>query len=116
MSFASRFQHRKFNINTDGFEYKSLADLFNDNGKDAVYSFYAVYINRKSKYGDAPVVATADSYVNLPKHTLNDCTEMIEDAETVKAINDGKCGFKIYQYHDKRHNRDCFGVEWVDVE
>lgn len=117
MSFAKKFQHgRKFTINTTGFSYKSLADLFNDNGADAIYPFYAVYINRKSKYGDAPVLATADFFVNIPKHTIEDCNAMLDDEETIADINAGRAGFKIYQYHDKKHNRDCFGIDWVDVE
>ena len=117
MSFASKFnKSRKFSINTTGFSYKSLADLFNENGADCVYTIYAIYINTKSKFGDAPVVATADYFVNFPKHMIEDAQEILSDADAISDINAGKVGFKIYQYHDNKHNRDCFGVDWVDVE
>ena len=117
MSFASRFnKSRKFSINTTGFAYKSLEDLFNENGSDTVYTVYAVYINTKSKYGDSPVVATADYFVNFPKHMIESAHKILSDADAIADINAGKVGFKIYPYYSINNNRDCFGVDWVDVD
>ena len=48
MSFAAR--HSKgsvFQCNTDGFEYFSLKQLFDDNGADEVYQIQGLYINLK---------------------------------------------------------------------
>ena len=114
-TFASRFRKVRFDLNTDGFTYASLSDLFNQYGKNAVYPFYALYINRRSRFGEAPVVATRNEFVNLPKHLLDDCQQMLSDPEILEAINRGECGFRIYQYTDARYNRVCFGVEWVDI-
>ena len=114
-SFASRFRKVRFDLDTSNFVYASLADLFNQYGKNKVYPFYAVYINRKSKFGESPVVATESEFVNLPKHLLSDCEVMMNDPEICEEINAGKCGFRIYQYTDSRYGRKCFGVEWVDI-
>ena len=106
----------KFNINTNGFSYKSLADLFNANGKDQVYPIHAVYINTKGKFGDAPVVALSDCFVNLPSATLESARAILDNADAIKAINDGKCGFIIRPYHTNRYNRDCLGIDFVNID
>ena len=40
------------------FDYKSLHDLYGKNGKDFVYEVKAMYINKKSNFGESPVIAT----------------------------------------------------------
>lgn len=116
MSFASKYnRNRKFDVNTSGYGYKSLVDLFNESGEDKVYPVQAVYINTKSKFGDSPVVATDGCFVNFPKHMLESAQEILSDPEAIADINNGKVGFKIYTYHDTKYNRNCFGVEWVDL-
>lgn len=114
---AEKYNKKRFDMATDGFEYRSLADCFNDNGKDYVYTIGAIYVNTKSKYGDAPVFAVTDGYyINIPKHILNTAVEMLNDEEAVKAINDGMVGFKIYPYTAKKYNRDAFGIDFVNIE
>ena len=36
-------------------------------------------------------------------------------AKAVKAINEGHLGFIIEKYHQKRYDKDCYSVEWVDL-
>lgn len=116
-TFASKFnKQRKFEIDTKDFEYLSLADLFNDNGKEKVYPMYACYINKKSKFGDAPVVATDSFFVNAPSHMLDTFKAILEDEEACNSINNGDVGFKIYAYHNSQFDRDCYGVEFVDMK
>lgn len=116
-SFASRFnKSRKFDIDTTNFQYASLCDLFNQNGAEFVYPVRAIYINTKGKYADAPVIATDDCFVNCPSHMTETAREILADDEAIADINAGKVGFQIYGYTASKYHKDCFGVEFVDVE
>jgi hypothetical protein len=118
-SFSKKFNSEKlFNIETEDFEYMSLEDLAKataSSEEPPVFVVRGVYINRKSLYDPAPVVALDDTYVNLPSHLLPACEEMIHDRLAVQAINEGRCGFRIEKYHQKRYDKDCYSVEWVDI-
>lgn len=103
----------EFTIPKD-FEYRSLHDLFNDNGKDFVYEVRALYINKKSKFGESPIVATNQYLVNLPKHMTDTVKEMMRDEEFVNAVNSGTIGFTIYTYETKNRAELCYSVNWVD--
>ena len=116
MSFASRFNKStgRFKLVTTGFTYRKLADCYKEFGADKVYTIGAVFINTKSAYGDSPVVSVYEGFhVNLPKHMLNDCREMMNDDNVVADINRGICGFTIYTYPS--YGKTCYSVRWVDI-
>ena len=119
VSFSKRFNTEKlFNIDTTDFEYHSLEELTEEPGdepEDRVYVVRGIYINKKSLYDPSPVIALDDCYVNLPAHLLDVCQEMMSDRSAVNAINEGQCGFRVTKYHQKRFNKDCYSVEWVDL-
>lgn len=116
MSFASRYnKEKKFEIDTDGFEYVSLKELYEAYGEEMVYPLRGIYINRKSMYGPAPVFVTNDSFVNIPEHMLGISKEILADDESIEEINDGKVGFEIYPYTSKTYKCDTFGVRFVDM-
>ena len=119
VSFSKRFNTEKlFNIDTADFEYHSLEELTEQPGdepEDSVYVVRGIYINKKSLYDPSPVIALDDCYVNFPAHLLDVCQEMISDRAVVDAINEGHCGFRVTKYHQKRYNKDCYSVEWVDL-
>ncbi len=71
-----------------------------------------MYINTKSRYGDAPVVVTDECVVNLPSFLLDTVKEMIADDELTTAINSGMFGFKIYEYEG--NNGYGLSVNWLD--
>ena len=118
-SFNKKFNTEKlFNIDTENFEYMSLEDLAASTASSEeapVFIVRGIYINRKSIYEPAPVVALDDCYVNLPNHLLEVCEEMLHDRVAVDEINKGACGFRIEKYHQKRYDKDCYSVEWVDI-
>lgn len=117
MSFAERFNKGgiKFDVNTENFKYFSLEDLYKNNGKDYQYKLLGVYINKKSKFGDAPVAILSDKFANLPVHELDVIKEMLSDVEVVEAIKDGKLGFIIETYTSKNFGTECYGVRWIDL-
>jgi hypothetical protein len=79
------------------------------------FTVYGIYINTRGNYDPAPVLALEDRYVNLPAHMTPVCEDMLRDAEAVKAINDGKVGVTIYKYIQRRFNKECYNVRWVDL-
>lgn len=117
MSFANRFNKgKKFDFNTEGLEFTSLADLYNGNGEDKVYTLKAIFINTKSKFGDTPVFASDSFLVNAPSHLLDTVKEILADADAVASINDNKVGFTIYPYKSEKFNVDTFGIKFVDLK
>lgn len=114
-SFAKRFNKEKvFNIDCSEFDYYSLEDMYKDD--DTVYPVRGIYLNNKSLYDPAPVVATDSYYVNLPAHMYQDCQEILKDKTAIADINRGVVGFKIYKYIQKKFNRECYSITWVDID
>lgn len=116
MSFASKHNKGGINwgINTDGFAYTSLEELYKASA-DAIYILRGVYINRRSRYGDAPVAILDKCFVNLPSYLLQTCEEMLADDETVEDIKAGRAGFEVETYTSKE-GRLCYGVRWLDIK
>ena len=115
MSYATKFNKgNKFTFKpADDAQYVSLEVLYNKN-PEQIHDVKALYINTKSKFGDAPCVAIDPIIiVNLPKHLLETVKEMINDVECVDAINNNEVKFKIYSYRDNTFNKTCYGVEWL---
>lgn len=122
-SFASSFNTKRlFDIDTSDFEYKKLEELWNENSEiveeeedcTKVFPVCGLYLNRKSMYDPQPVVATDECYVNLPANMFDSALEILSDPRAIKAINDGKVGFQIEKYYQKRYEKYCYSVIWVD--
>lgn len=113
MNFSD-FNKRRFNIDTTGFQYSSLADLYNNDGKDHIYIVRAVFMSM-GKYGETPLLATDTTFVNLPKHCTSVCNTILNSTEAIAGINEGKCGFKIRQYHSEKYNKNCYAVDFIDI-
>lgn len=94
-------------------EYINLQTLFTTFGKDKVYTVHALFINTKSRFGEAPLIVTEDYMVNAPKHLLDTVKAMMDDKDVVNLINERKVGFKIYSYQGR--NGKGYSVEWVHV-
>ena len=114
-SFAKRFNKEKiFNIDCTDFQYYSLEDIYQND--DKVYPVRGIYLNKKSMYGPAYVLATDSFYVNLPDHLNDDCADILSDKLAISDINRKIVGFKIYKYIQKKYNRECYSITWVDVD
>ena len=124
VSFSKKYNTKKlFDIDTSEFDYKKLEELYDEQEVDEgtgelteeTFVVHGIYINTKSLYEVSPVAALDDCYVNLPAHVLDSCKDMIKDPVAVRAINEGHLGFRIEKYHQKRYDKDCYSVEWVDL-
>ena len=114
MSIASKYnKNHKFDFRTPkDFKYKSLHDLYNNNGEKYTYLVKAMYISSKGKYGDSAVIVTPFELVNFPKHTIETIKTMLNDDECIRAINASKLGFTIYTY--EQGSNVYYSINWVD--
>ena len=121
MSFAKKHnKERLFDVETEGLPYLKPADVYEQYGKNAVYAVEALYINKGGKYDDAPVAVVKcgkDRFMlNMPSHMTEDVTSILSDIDDIADIKHGKVGLKLYPYHSKTYNKDCYGMTWVDLE
>lgn len=105
---------QQYTVNSEGFEYRSMKDLYEDFTADQVYELKGIYINTKSKYGDSPVFISDGIFINGPQHMLDTAREMMADPEATEAINAGKVGMRIYQYDG--NGRKCYSINFVDLK
>lgn len=134
-SFANSYNTKKiFDIDTTDFEYCSLEELFEENaseepvigedgeatGETALvcneqFKIYGLYINDKSMFDPQPIVALADRYVNLPSFMSKTACDILNNPRAIDAINKGHVGFTIGKYFQKKYQKECYKIEWVDM-
>lgn len=110
----SRTSGPKYNVDTKELPYVSAGDFFGSNGT-GVFPVRALYINTKSKYGDAPCIVTDGCIVNGPKHLLDVVKEMRADATTTDLINSGRVGFNVY-FYESSTGKACYSINFSDIE
>ena len=116
MSFADKHNKgSKFTFDTSNLPYMKRRLAFEKYGEDAV-KVTAIYINTKSKFGYAPVVATEKELINLPTYMLDECKEIISDQDDVAEINAGKVGIVFEEFEDKTYHKKCIGARWVNLD
>lgn len=118
MSLADKYNHTAPTFThqlPDNAPFKSLKELYNGEKGENTYVVYGLYINKKGKFGDAPVAISDDFSINLPSHLCDTVTEMLHDKDLVEAINAGKFGLEVYAYTPKDYKKNCYSVKWVDL-
>lgn len=118
MSLADKYNHTAPTFThqlPDNSQFKGLKELYNGEKGKNTYVVYGLYINKKGKFGDAPVAISEDFSINLPSHLCDTVTEMLKDKELLEAINAGKFGLEVYAYTPKEYNKTCYSVKWVDL-
>lgn len=100
---------------SDYFTFKTLEELYKENGKDKVYTVRGMYINTKGIYGENPVIVCDDCYVSLPKHLTPAVKEIRGDKQLVEDVNNGKVGFEIYEYFQPTYKKTCYSINWLDI-
>ena len=114
MGFERFNRGSKFNvIDTDGYEYRKLEELYKEYGKEVEYPIRALYIN-KTKYGESAIAVTDGYLINLPSHVVNDVKEIIADEELVQIINEGRVSITIYEYYSHKYNGTFYGIKWIE--
>lgn len=104
----------RFKVDTTGFVFKKLNELFDDNKPDTVYSVYGLYINRKSKFGDSPFAASDGYFISLPNHMVDQVKDILKDSESIDQMNEGKAGLVIRPYVDDK-GVTHYSADFVEV-
>jgi len=95
-------------------EFAKLRDLVSIDGVGQKnYVVHALFINKKSRFGEEPIIVTENNMVNAPRHLLDTVKDMREDEEVINLINNRMVAFKIYSYSGK--NGDGYSVEWIEL-
>lgn len=118
MSIASRYNKgSKFDIDTTGFNYRTMKELVDDFGYEKQYQIAGLYINTKGRFDDHPVAIIPEikTLVDLPSHMTADVKEIIQDPQLIDDINNGLVGIQFESYTSKTYNRPCIGVRWIDL-
>lgn len=111
--FNEDFKHgKKFNINSDDFEFTTLDDYIKQHG-NCTLTVLGMF-TYKAKFGVRPVLIADNLKINLPDHLLSDVEKIMYNDTYVAAVNAGKCGFKTSQYTDKNGKERNSG-SFVDI-
>lgn len=114
MGFSKFNRGNKFNpIDTEGYEYKKLEELYQEYGKDVTYPIRALYIN-DGKYGESATAVTDGFFINLPNHAVADVKEILASDDLVATINAGLVSISIYEYFSHKYNGTFYGLKWVE--
>ncbi len=103
--------------NTEKFEeFKTLKELFKENGKQEKYLVNGVY-SYKSAYGEGCFIKSDGFNISLPNHMVNIVKEIRKDNESIQEINDGKVFIEIYTYTlpDKYPDKTFYSVNFLTV-
>lgn len=114
MSFANKFNKSvSFNVDTTGFNYVKLADLYDEKNKP-VYKLDGCFIS-VGNINTAPVFILTDrkELVNMPSHLTDTVKDILADNEAVEDIKNGKAGFTVYEYES--HGKKCYSIRFVDL-
>jgi hypothetical protein len=76
-----------------------------------------LFINNKGKFEPHPVAISENGLIDLPMHQTDTVNEILASPEVVEAIKQGKVAFKVRIYNAVKYsNKECYSVEWVDME
>lgn len=112
MGIANLNKGSVFDINTEGFPYKSLNDL----ELDKEYIVKGVYVLKKrgKMRNDSPNAIISDAIVSLPAHILDDVKAILATPEYIEQVKADKCAFRVYTYTDD--NGEHRSIKWIDLD
>ena len=92
-------------------EFKSLKDLYFENGPEKEYKVRGVY-TYSSKYGESCFIKSIGYNIQLPNHLTETIKQMRGDEEAIKQINSCDVVVIIYSYElpDKYPNKTFYSI------
>lgn len=90
--------------------FKKLTEL----ALDTVYPVRGLWISHKGKYGDHPVIASNEFFIDVPKHLNETVKQILADSESIDQINDLKVGVKVYEYD--KDGKTYRSINWYDLD
>ena len=105
-----------FNDNERFEDFNTLEDLFNVDGKDAIYPVKGLY-TYTGTYGKGCFIKSNGFNISLPTHMVETIEGIRNDLESVQEINEGKVGVNIYSYTlpDKYPDKTFYSINFVEL-
>lgn len=95
--------------------FKTLEELYKEDGKEVRYLVKGVYIY-ESSYGKGCFIKSEEFNISLPSHLVETIKNIRGDMESIEQINDGKVFITIYSYTlpDKYPNKVFYSINFVE--
>ena len=105
-------------VDTTGFEYKSLSDLYDEKKPNMVFSVYGAYIGsfysrKQKKEVDCCFVASDGFFISLPTHLVETVREILSDDEACEEMNNSQAGLVIRPY--EKDGEMFYSADFVEV-
>lgn len=107
---ANTYERIDWNVNTDGFNYKKLLDVYNEGARRL--DVYGLFLT-KGGYGLQAVAIGKDCFYNLPSHKVEIVKKVLADSEAVAAIKQGRLQFVLRKYENKT-GKVCVDFDFVE--
>ena len=108
----NNFEKIEWNVNTEGFTFKKLADFFKSGVK--TIQVFGFFFTKSENFGLQPIAITHDCLVNLPTHKKDIISDMLKKADCVSAIKNGECSLKLREYKSK-YNKTCYDFDFINT-
>ena len=105
------FEKIEWNIDTKNFGFKKIKDIYEETNVVQVFGFF---FTKSENYGLQPIAITHDCLVNLPTHKKDIISDMLKNADCVKAIKNGECSLKLREYKSK-YNKTCYDFDFINT-
>lgn len=113
LNFNVKAEVSLFDDETRYDEFKSLKDLYFENGSGKEYEVRGVY-TYSSKYGESCFIKSDGYNIQLPNHLTETVKQIRDDEESVNQINSGDVVVTIYSYGlpDKYPNKTFYSISF----
>lgn len=116
MNFEQFNKGNKFDIDTKDFKFIKLSELENDESyKNGIYPVKGMF-TMISKFGKQGIFITDKALVNVPNHMIETIETILTSQELIDKINKGIVFFKLYKYMSKTYNKECYSIEFKEIE
>ena len=97
-------------------EFKTLEQLFKEDGSEKVYKVNGAYIYTGA-FGKGCFIKSDGFNITLPTHMVETVEGIRSDSESVQEINDGKVGVTIYSYTlpDKYPDKMFYSINFTTL-
>ena len=113
--FNNAFNHgKRFDFDSSKLEYINLDNYVQD-GYPNYFVVKGMFITKSGKFGPRGIIVSEAFNIQVPKHLNADISDILSNYDMIDAINEGKCGAKVYQYTDKNGVKRN-SIRFVDIE
>ena len=115
-SFAEKYNNgneNPFKFDLQGYTFSTLKELYNAD-PNKVHTLNGFYFTR-GKFGVKVVVVMSDvkKRVDMPIYLTKVFNDIVNNADAVNDIKNGKVGFVVRKYES--HGRNCHTISFKDI-